>query len=234
MDKQRVQSQQIERSRARAVEFYGRYGETLEQIRALLAIRLSQLALAYTSKHRLPPEAVEVSTRVKSLPSFLAKLERKGWPEFTQPTSVIQDLIGARLVCWFVDDCSGVLAFVSRSHQLRFEAEIEDYIDQPKASGYRAIHLLAHVGYDKVHGEPPHTEICAAEMLCEIQIRSKMQDAWGDITHEFHYKAKDQGVDSMAYEQVLAQIAARLAQEDRTLMQLRDAYQRLLPSPSKP
>ncbi len=90
---------------ARAVRFYGRYGRDLEQIREILNIRLRQLALAYTIKNNLPPEAIIVSSRVKSQNSFINKLQKKGWPHYYYPTEVAQDLIGARVVCWFVDDC---------------------------------------------------------------------------------------------------------------------------------
>jgi putative GTP pyrophosphokinase len=64
-------------------------------------------------------------------------------------------------------------------------------------------------------------------MKCELQIRTKLQDAWGDITHEFHYKAKNAGVDSRDYEDLLSDVSQRLATEDKTLIKFRDAYQRL-------
>ncbi|MFT5505633.1 MAG: putative GTP pyrophosphokinase [Gammaproteobacteria bacterium] len=74
----------------------------------VLHIRLSQLALAYTINNNLPAEAVTVSTRVKTLKSFLKKMDKISWPQFYYPTEVIQDLIGARVVCWLVDDCEGI------------------------------------------------------------------------------------------------------------------------------
>ncbi|GAA5188336.1 GTP pyrophosphokinase [Ferrimonas gelatinilytica] len=218
-------------TRAAVMQFYQHQGESLEQVRALLQIRLDQLARAYCRRHRLPPEAVWVLTRVKPLTSVLSKLARKGWPRFESPTDVLADIIGARVVCWFVDDCNGMLALISSSKHLRFEREVEDYIRHPKASGYRAIHLTAHVSYDCVQGDEAAAKIVAAEIPAEIQVRSKLQDAWGDITHEFHYKAKGQGLEQQAYEQVLAEIAARLAEEDGALMQIRNAYQRLATAP---
>lgn len=57
----------------RAIRFFDRYGKDLEQIRQLLSIRLNQLALAYTIDNNLPPEAIAISTRIKSLKSFLKK-----------------------------------------------------------------------------------------------------------------------------------------------------------------
>jgi len=213
--------------KGRAIRFFDRYGSDLDQVRQLLNIRLTHLALAYTIEHNLPPEAIAVSTRVKTLQSFLKKLEKKNWPQFYYPTQVIQDLIGARVVCWFVDDCQGIKAFISSSKHLRIEGEIEDYIHQPKPSGYRAVHLLANVGYDCVQKQDGSVVISSEEMICEIQIRTKLQDAWGDVTHEFHYKAKSAGVENEEDERILAEISKRLASEDESLLTLRDAYQRL-------
>ncbi|AIC19730.1 hypothetical protein EY04_12710 [Pseudomonas chlororaphis] len=64
-------------------------------------------------------------------------------------------------------------------------------------------------------------------MICEIQIRTKLQDAWGDVTHEFHYKAKNVGVDNKFYEKILSEVSNRLASEDQSLLTLREAYQEL-------
>src|SRR5215467_4462334 len=80
---------------ARARRFFSRYGQELDSIRKLLEIRLDQVALAYTLEHNLPRESVFVCSRLKSLESFLKKLERKGWPDFYYPAAIATDLIGA-------------------------------------------------------------------------------------------------------------------------------------------
>ena len=214
-----------EELKGRAIRFFDRYGGDLDQIRELLNIRLSQLALAYTIENNLPSEAISISTRVKTLKSFLKKLEKKGWPQFYRPTEIMQDLIGARVVCWFEDDCEGIKNFISSSKHLKIQGEVEDYIKNPKPSGYRAIHLLANVGYDSVRRENDGSVVISSEeMICEIQIRTKLQDAWGDVTHEFHYKAKNAGVDDQVYEKILFEISNRLANEDKSILALRNAY----------
>ena len=211
----------------RAIRFFNRYGKELEQIRQLLNVRLNQLALAHTISNNLPREAVLISTRVKTLKSFLNKLEKKNWPIFYYPTEVIQDLIGARIVCWFIDDCAGMRSLIEASNHLKVRGSVKDYMANPKKSGYRSIHLLADVRYDGIKRHNEGVDISDEALVCEIQIRSKLQDAWGDVTHEFHYRAKSAGVNNELYENLLSQIATRLASEDGSLLTLRDAYQKL-------
>jgi putative GTP pyrophosphokinase len=84
---------------------------------------------------------------------------------------------------------------------------------------------LANVGYDSVRRENDGSVVISSEeMICEIQIRTKLQDAWGDVTHEFHYKAKNAGVDDQVYEKILFEISNRLANEDKSILALRNAY----------
>jgi len=212
----------------RAIRFYSRYGEEIESIKDLLEIKLKQLALAYTIENKLPTEAITIKARTKSLKSFLKKLERKGWPQFYYPTEIATDLIGARVICWFLDDCIGIKECIEQSNLLKMiPADTENYILNPKESGYRSIHLLINVPYDSVKREREKVVLKVNSITCEVQIRTKLQDAWGDITHEFHYKAKNYGVNSEGYETLLADISDRLFLEDKTLIKFRNVYQQL-------
>ena len=215
----------------RAIRFFDRYGEELKQVAELLRIKLTQLCHAYTLNHNLPPEAIKVTTRVKTLNSFLKKLKGDGWPQFYYPTEVVRDLIGARVVCWFVDDCYGILDFVKDSNHFRVASEkthpLKDFIKAPQLAGYRAIHVFANLDYDGVQRIDQKVVVKRQDILSEIQIRSKLQDSWGDITHEFAYKAKHLGVEDAHLEQFLADVSDRFALEDRTLMKFRDTYQKM-------
>lgn len=213
----------------RAIRFYSRYGLELIQIKDLLEIKLKQICLAYTIQNNLPPEALIVTARSKTLKSFLKKLEKKGYPQFYYPTEIITDLIGARITSWFLNDCKGILEYIEKSSHFEIvKNSLEDYITNPKPSGYRGLHLLTNVTYDSVQrDEAGQISVLPERMICEIQIRTKLQDAWGDITHEFHYKAKHFGVDDPNLETFLSDISDRLLQEDKTLLKFRDVYQKL-------
>jgi putative GTP pyrophosphokinase len=204
----------------RTVRFYNRYEQELDSIRQLLHIQLSQLALSYTLEYKLPRNAVRIASRTKKLNNFISKLARIGWPEFYLPTEVVHDLIGARIICWFYDDCYGLLEFLKESKRIEvLPGSIEDYNISPKVSGYRAIHLLCNVTYDQVvHGKDKH-EIIAGKMNCEIQIRTLFQDAWGELTHQMHYKVTERWREQ--YNDLVASLADRLAAEDKATASIR-------------
>lgn len=219
--------------RTRLEKFYAEYGPEIEQIAELLAIQLRQLALAYTIEHNLPREAVRVIARVKSLSSSLRKLERLKWPAFYYPTEVLNDLIGARVVVWFLSDVYGMVAAIRGSHHFKaVDDKIlpqKDYIAQPQIAGYRAIHVFTEIIYDRIaRTEQDAVTIVPANILCEIQLRTKLQDAWADVTHEFFYKAKNFGIMNKAYESLLADISERLCVEDKTFIKFRDFYKKLV------
>jgi putative GTP pyrophosphokinase len=209
----------------RAIRFFNRYGDELESISQLLKIRLEQLALAYTLENDLPREAIHIHSRVKTLKSFLKKLEKKDWQPFYYPSEVATDLIGARVVCWFLDDCYGMFEYIEASKQFQLKPKSkEDYIAHPKESGYRSIHLLADIAYDRVKKVKEKRVIVEDKMICEIQIRTKLQDAWGEFTHEMHYKVP--GRFESDYETLVAEIANRLSSEDKSALAIRNILQK--------
>jgi putative GTP pyrophosphokinase len=151
MTKPQTQKEQVDFLTERAIRFFNIYSDELESISQILKIRLEGLASAYTAENKLPREAITVQSRVKSLTSFLRKLEKLDWPMFGHPTEVITDFIGARVICWFVDDCYGMLDYIQATKQFLIkQRSLEDYIKDPKPTGYRAIHILADVSYDRV------------------------------------------------------------------------------------
>ncbi len=225
MAKPRTRKERRDFLTERAVRFFDCYGDELESISQLLKIRLDQLASAYTAENKLPLEAVDVHSRVKSLTSFLTKLEKAKWPMFRYPTEVITDLIGARVICWFVHDCYGMLEYIQATKQFRIKPRsLEDYIRDPKHTGYRSIHLLADLSYDRVKTYRKRRTVVEDKMICEIQIRTKLQEAWAEFTHEVHCKVR--GEFQAKYETAIAEIARRLAAEDRSALAVRDILQR--------
>jgi putative GTP pyrophosphokinase len=225
LTKPQTQKEQMDFLTERAIRFYNLYGDELESISQVLKIRLGGLASAYTTENKLPSEAVVVHSRVKSLTSFLRKLEKLDWPMFGHPTEVITDLIGARVVCWFVDDCYGMLDYIQATNQFLVKPRsLEDFIKDPKPTGYRAIHVLADISYDRVKTYQDRRTVVEDRMIGEIQIRSKLQDAWSDFTHTMYIEVPTEFQEN--YKATIADIASRLSAEDISALAVRDILQK--------
>ena len=61
----------------KAIRFFDTHATEIDTIRQLLDIKLNQIALAYTLKNNIPRESVKVTTRIKSLNSFIKKTGKK-------------------------------------------------------------------------------------------------------------------------------------------------------------
>jgi len=66
--------------------------------------------------------------------------------------------------------------------------------------------------------------------VCEIQIRSKLQDVWAEITHKIHYGALT-GL-NLDDEMFIAKFSNQLYSEDRSAAAIRNILQQL-PGPKE-
>ncbi|UVI37149.1 GTP pyrophosphokinase [Brevibacterium spongiae] len=91
----------------------------------------------------------------------------------------IRDIVGIKVLCKSPRDQSMMFAALRDPEQLgSFELiESRDYTNPPKASGYRACHVILRIPSDQ--GKP---------VFAEIQVKTRLQDAWSELTHEDMYK----------------------------------------------
>lgn len=127
--------------------------------------------------------------RVKEKGRLFAKAEAQcpdASPE--QIFERVSDIVGVRVVCYNLSDVHLVAmaiqdVAIKESRRLRVRKgrdALQDNIDSPLPSGYRALHLLVDV---PLYIGRRKTWVC-----CEIQLRTLLQDAWGILTHEDIYK----------------------------------------------
>ncbi|MCP4963733.1 MAG: RelA/SpoT domain-containing protein [bacterium] len=158
------------------------------------------LSVAMASMHATLDDALSDRdrTRIRRL-SGRVKSKRRAWRKLKRllrertittvddvPTA-IGDLIGLRITCTNLRDIEMVQAALdglplpgSRVRGLRFDPASErDYVLEPKESGYRAWHVDLEVGIE-VDGN-------AAAATAELQVRTLLQDSWGELTHEDTY-----------------------------------------------
>lgn len=98
---------------------------------------------------------VEVSQRLKRESTILDKLKRQP----TMALSRIQDIGGCRAIVDTLDQLRGVQHRIARN---RPPTQVDDYVKQPRASGYRSVHMV--VRYD--------------ERCIEIQLRTRPMHEW--------------------------------------------------------
>ena len=105
---------------------------------------------------------------------------------------VIDDLVGVRVVCTNKSDIEKIRAVVDSWTRLagettdtNFGIAVEscserDYIVKPKSSGYRAYHVNLLTSVPRIGG--------MVTVRGELQVRTLLQDGWGELTHEDTYK----------------------------------------------
>jgi ppGpp synthetase/RelA/SpoT-type nucleotidyltranferase len=113
------------------------------------------------------PEAI-IAQRLKRIPAMIAKLRR----ERTMKLSTMQDIGGCRAVLSTPDEMRSFVKRYQRSRVAHELAREDNYIEEPKASGYRGVHLVYR--YKKRDG----TRGLYAGYSAEVQIRTKLQHAW--------------------------------------------------------
>jgi len=107
-----------------------------------------------------------VAQRIKRLSSIAFKLERHP----TMHLSQMQDIGGCRAILADVDHVMHVRDLTINSWMKHRLAKENDYIQSPKASGYRGIHLVYRYVSDK--------NATYNGLLIELQVRSQLQHAW--------------------------------------------------------
>lgn len=118
-----------------------------------------------TKLKKIDPDAL-VAQRLKRTPSILNKLKRF----LGMSLSRMQDIGGLRAV---VSNLNQLSRLYKNYKETNFTHELvseHNYVDSPKASGYRSIHLVYKY---KLRTESPYDGL-----QIELQLRTKLQHAW--------------------------------------------------------
>ena len=160
-----------------------------------------------------------IKARVKSFDSLYAKLvARAGGTE--SPVVTIPDLFGVRVVCPFLEDLSRVESVLKRALEVR-EVERKGSEFSSREFGYESTHLLVTIP-ETDRGEND----LGAEPVCEIQLRTILQDAWAEVEHELVYKA-DNAPFEEHLKRKLAALNANLTLADIVFQEIRDYHRSL-------
>ena len=152
------------------------------------------------------------SVRIKELSSLQRKAENNG-RDADQALSRCGDLIGGRVLCNNVEDVYRFAELLKeRLPSLWGNVDEQDYIKEPNEGGYRALHVSFRLDVGK---HPLQRDI----VPCEVQIRSRLQDSWAELSHDDIYKQPDLPEDLRARAKDLAEVltaADRIASDIRS------------------
>jgi len=149
--------------------------------------------------------------RIKSIKSIYKKANRYGIP-FTLDSikEHIQDIIGIRVICNFIDDIYVVEKLLLKQSDITL-VERKDYIEQPKKNGYRSLHLIIKT--------PVYLSDRIENVPIEIQLRTIAMDYWASLEHILCYKNyRNNLIDSS---ETLLNCANSLANTEKTMQQIR-------------
>jgi len=158
--------------------------------------------------------SVTVKYRVKRFDHYcekLVKLKKLQGDEMIQ----ITDLLGIRVICPFLEDLENIERIILQAFDI---VEMERKAEQ---------HSFREFGYDSVHllikTPPIDTAITLPHScdVCEIQLRTILQEAWAEVEHELVYKS-DITIPDYSIRRKLASLNASLTLSDLIFQEIRD------------
>ncbi len=165
----------------------------------------------------IAPQAI-IQTRAKSIASFAGKalLKRHKYPD---PVNQLTDLCGARVICRTRAEVEEMSEFVKRV----FDVDDRNSMDcsqrlKTAEFGYRSVHFIVELRKDKreAYGAPIPRKTIGKKS--EIQIRTVVEHAYADFSHDLTYKGSFEPPKEWIRE--LAGVAAALEEADLTFSRI--------------
>ena len=163
--------------------------QLLEQYRSLLPVYEQMAEIIPEKLKQFFEEAgivvAAVEHRVKTESSLAGKLKLKG--SKYKDIFDITDLVGLRVITFYIDDVDKVASVLERL----FEIDWENSIDKRKAHeidsfGYLSLHYICRIP-ESAYTDPEHPEL--NKIRFEVQMRTVLQHAWANMNHDTGYKS---------------------------------------------
>ena len=194
------------------------YACAMKEIKTKFEILNTEFQLQY---HRNPINSIQ--TRLKSTASIIEKLVKQNKSiDIDSVEENIHDIAGVRVICSYIDDVYLVAEALLKQDDITLVTR-KDYIENPKANGYRSLHLIVKV--------PVFLSERRLEMEVEVQLRTIAMDIWASLEHQLHYKTNFDGKDALVDE--LRKCAETISQTDNDMMKIRSKVENLVDIPTE-
>lgn len=129
-------------------------------------------------KKRNPIE--NIKTRLKSFQSIQGKLQKLEKPISCESIEKnLNDVAGIRVICSYIDDIYMLADCLLRQDDITLLNK-KDYIANPKANGYRSLHLIIEI--------PVFLAEEKRMVKVEVQLRTIVMESWANLEHKTRYK----------------------------------------------
>ncbi|WP_412989360.1 GTP pyrophosphokinase family protein [Pediococcus siamensis] len=153
-----------------------------------------------------------IEERMKELQSLAKKVRRKGLALTAENIQQhIFDVAGLRVVTNYVDDIYLIEKLLINQSDVTL-IKRKDYVQNPKPSGYRSLHLVVSVPVFQSHG--------VTDVNVEIQIRTIGMDMWASLEHKLRYKTDIEASEVAQYGDQLHGYADELAEIEQKMQEI--------------
>lgn len=199
----------LDRSKLKTVyeELYPAYDDILQSIHQQVRNVLKDHGSFPTIKYR-----------VKRFDTYFDKLVKLLRRRQKDETPVITDLLGLRIICPFLEDLEVIENLIKTVFKV-VELERKGSRLSIGEFGYDSVHFLIKIDPLGRESRLPYTSD-----ICEVQLRTILQDAWAEVEHELIYKS-DITLPIKSVRRKLAALNATLALSDLIFQEIRD-YQK--------
>ena len=153
-----------------------------------------------------------IEKRLKSMESIVQKMERLDIPiTISNAQEHIHDIAGIRIICNYLED----LYIMERLLMLQNDVQLinrDDYIKNPKLSGYRSLHLIISI--------PIYLSKGSLNVPVEIQFRTVAMDMWASLEHELYYKSSQKSSVSLENRDKLIQCSNELNEIEKMMQEI--------------
>jgi ppGpp synthetase/RelA/SpoT-type nucleotidyltranferase len=175
-----------------------------KRIQEQLVITLDQMGIMY-----------RIFGRVKSNTSLMDKISKN--PNYGNE-KLIQDLIGIRIVLYFVDDVKVVHKAISRAFQ---ERKVDQSIDHMSETTFKPVryNLVYNVPQENKYELSPEISQ-KVDCTFELQIRTVLSEGWHEVEHDLRYKHQDDWNEFPVESRMLNGVYASLETNEWTMIKI--------------